>query len=616
VPIVDMPVGLLLERLAAAGGVRLGVAELTELFPKLGCEVEELAAMQQYGCLACGRILDRTEAQGAPPTCPSCGTDFRERPDRLDTLGRNDVIRLNMLAVRPDLFDPGGMARLIAGHLGRRTGLIAYPLERPTLTVQVDPRLGEESSLRPQIACAVLRDVRLDETTLKLVMNLQEDLHWALGRDRKLASIGVYDLDTLAGPVFHYDAVGPDELRFVPLGFPPDDDASRLTPQGILERHKTGQAYAHLLRGFTRFPILRDAGLKVLSMPPIINSEDTRVTQRTRNFFIDVTGLGRRTVDRALAVIVTSLKETLPDVRLEAVTIDGIDGRRETPDLAPSTMVLDVREAAETIGAPLDADALRALLERMGHGTGPGPRDGTLAVRVPAYRNDVMHPVDLIEDAAIAYGYDNLALSLVPTFTLGRPREIEEHAAVARRALTGLGLHQVMTLVLSSEEAAFRRWRLPEDPRAARIQNPISTEQTICRVSVLPGLLETLALNKHHDLPQSLFEVGDCCFVDEAEETGAREERMVGVALIAARVGYADVRAVLDAFVHELGRTCVVAPREHPSCLAGRAASISAPDGRRLGLIGELHPEVLQAYGLKHPVAVFELSLPGLLGVA
>lgn len=612
-PIIDMPVDLLLRRLASAGTTPIRLDDLVELLPKLGCGVEEVADMQQYVCKACGKIYDRTPVQGPALLCSNCGVDFRATPGDLEDLGPSKVLRLDMLPVRPDIFDPGGMARCIRGYLGIQTGLPEYVLSAARLRVKVDPELSKAESYRPYIACAVVRNVQLDSSTIKVVMNLQEDLHWALGRDRKLASIGVYDLDTLSGDVFHYDAVDPDGLRFIPLGFPPQDPASALTPREILDRHQTGQAYAHLLRPLNKYPLLRDGQGTVLSMPPIINSESTRVAMQTRQFFIDVTGLSRRTVDRALNIIVTSLSEIMPQIAVECVVIESPEGVLITPDLTPQQMTLSVRQAAETIGIELNAAQLAELLESMGHDVEETGRPDQLKVLVPAYRNDVMHPVDLIEDAAIAYGYENLRPELVPTFTVGSPQPIEERSATARRVMTGLGFHQVMTLVLTSELAAFGKWRIKPDPRTVEIENPISTEQTICRVSLLPGLLETLASNKQYDLPQHLFEVGDCCFVDPQAETGAREERLIAAAMIGTQVGYADIRAVTDALVHEMGAVCTVRPTEHPSYIPGRVAALSDAGGSRIGTMGELHPELLEAYGLKHPVSVMELSLEKLL---
>ncbi|MBK8913221.1 MAG: phenylalanine--tRNA ligase subunit beta [Phycisphaerales bacterium] len=624
-PVINMPVDLLL-RLVSADRSVMDEARLPQTLHDMGIEVDELTRTKAYGCPACENVIERTEAQGAPAACGRCGADFREAGRAARELGERHVARLDMLAVRPDIFDAGGMARYMRGFLGVQTGLIRYPVEPAQLTARVDPRLSRDDSYRPCIACGVIRDLSLSDETIRLLMNMQEDLHWALGRDRKLASIGVYDLDTLRtdGPL-HYRAVAPDELTFAPLGSRAADPASALTPRDILLQHRTGREYAHLLSGFAAYPLLTDSAGTVLSMPPIINSESTRVTAATRNCFVDVTGLAQRTVDRALNILLSGLREVCPTVRLEAVKVEYPDRTITTPDFSAARMSLSARDAAATIGASLDAAALAVLLERMGHGV--QAEGDTLHVSVPAWRNDVMHPIDLVEDAAVAFGYDRLSAALVPTFTVGGPRRIEEQSAIARRALAGLGYHQVMTLVLTSEPAAFERWRLGPGAalgdalrsRLVRIENPISSEQTVARLSLLPGLLETLALNRQHDLPQQIFEVGDVCYLDPAVETGAREERCTAAALIGTHVGYADARAACDAFMREFDlapeRDYRIAPPtdDDPRFLPGRFARILDRRGQCIGMLGELHPEIIEGYGLSHAVAVMEWSLAQLL---
>lgn len=623
-PIIDIPVDqltALLNRGQPAGKSLLSEQELAALLPKIGCALEEIAQMHQFACRRCDKIFDRTEAQGRPLQCTQCGSDFRRQPELLGDMGPNRVFRFDLLAVRADIFDAGGMARLLRGYLGVQPGLMHYELTPATITVQVDPQLFEETSRRPYIACAVVRGAALDHALIKMLMNLQEDLHWALGRDRKLASIGVYDLDTLRGTQFQYRAVTPDGVRFAPLG---GADGALLTPAEILEQHATGREYGHLLRHMRAYPLLTDEAGAVLSLPPIINSEPTRVTLRSTNLFIDVTGLSPRVVERALNILTTSLKEHMPQVKLERVKIAGPAGRQETPDFKPAAMALGVTAAAETIGAALEQPQLAQLLMRMGHGVDGGRAgDGLLTVHIPAYRNDILHPIDLIEDAAVAFGYENLTPALVPTFTVGGPRLIEEQAALARRAFTGMGFHQVMTLVLTSAAAAFEKWRYDAQQQAALrrecvlIENPISVEQTMARRSLLPGLLETLALNKQYDLPQQIFEVGDISRVDAAAETGAREERYAAAALIGTHTGYADARAVCDAFMREFGLTggkeYELRPLEDGRFIAGRAAALHDRRGEAIGVLGEVHPEVLENYGLRHAVAVMEWSLARLL---
>lgn len=608
-----MPLGPLL-RLVNQNRVVLQESDVPRVLHDMGIDVEQFTSTRQFTCGRCDRIIERTDAQGPPTGCPSCGTDFREASAALTEGEQSRVARLDMLSVRPDIFDPGGLARFARGFLSVQPGLIGYAVAPPRWTVTVDPALQREESFRPFVSCGVVRGVTLDHERIKFLMNLQENLHWALGRDRKLASIGVYDLDTLSGDTIRYRAVKPDELRFVPLGGLGQGADAAMTLADILQRHRTGQAYAHLLAGQRAYPILQDAAGQVLSMPPIINSEETRVTRRTKNLFVDVTGLSQRTVDRALNILLTSTQEMIPDCSLEAVRIQAGAVERITPVLEPVEMTLDLKAAEDAIGVELSLDRLQELLARMGHGVASAKAG--VRVRVPAWRNDVMHAIDLIEDAAVAFGYENIRPRAITTPTLGRPRPLEERAGVARRVLTGLGFHQVITLTLGND-AALQALRLtPGNPhadalltKAVRIANPISVEQTICRVSLMPGLLHTLSINKQYELPQHIFEIGDCSFVDPDAETGAREVRCIGVALIGSQVGYADIRAVLDAISRELEIKGEISASDHPTFLPGRGAQV-AWSGRSRGILGEAHPEVLEHHGLRHPVAILEMELP------
>ena len=607
-PVVGIPVDMLLARI----GTKLDRDDLFEHLQHLGCDVEGYATLRRFRCDRCDNILEITETENPPVLCDRCGADYREQESLLVELGESDVIRMELLAVRPDMFDPGGLARVLRNYLGEVSVPASYPLASPTCSVTVDPKLAEASSLRPYIACAIVRGITLDDDVIKVVMKLQENLHWALGRDRKHASIGVYDLSTVKGPTFAYRAVGPEELSFTPLGYDIDDPAQCITPQAVLESHSKGKAYARLLAGFTHYPLLVDADGAVLSMPPIINSEQTRVRPSTRDFFIDVTGSEERIVGRALNILVTSLAELDAKVTIEQVTIRYADRERVTPNLTPQEVQLDPKLVARTIGVPLaDEDVVRHLTQ-MGHGVALGSEGGPMTVAVPAYRNDIMHPIDLIEDIAIAYGYHNIEAALVPTMTVGveQPREVINN--VLRRAMTGLGYFEVLTLILSSEEQQFDALRLPRADDCVVIENPISIEQTIIRMSLLPGLLDTFGVNTDHELPQRIFEVGNVSRFDPATETGAKERPKVAAGVIGPRVDYSEIRSACGSVLRELGWTLEVEADDRPLFIPGRGARAIACRGderRAVGWLGELHPEVLERFKLVQPASVFELDL-------
>jgi phenylalanyl-tRNA synthetase beta chain len=610
-PVVGIPVTLLNDRV----GAELDRDALIEKLQHLGCDVEGYATLRRFKCLRCGNIMEITETQDPPVLCRRCGVDYADHADERSDLGEGDVIRMELLAVRPDMFDPGGLARTLRGYLGSEVGLRDYALASPVVRVTVDRAVATDECPRPAIACAVVRGIQLDDDIIKEVMNLQENLHWALGRDRKHASIGVYDLDRVQLPELVYRAVAPEEITFVPLGYDPAAADSSITPKRILEEHPKGTEYAELLGDFQKYPLLVDGDGGVLSMPPIINSEHTRVTDGTTNFFIDVTGSGRRLVGRTLNVLVTSLLELCPDITVEQVTIAYADGETVTPDFTPQVVTLDVAATAQLVGIDVDAAALSELLGRMGHDVRP-VGDGGLSVSVPAYRNDILHPRDLMEDAAIAYGYHNITPVLVPTMTVGGERAVEGTARVARQTLCGLGYLEVMTLQLTCAERAYDAMRLERREDHAEVVSPISNEQTLLRPTLSPGLLDTLTVNAHREYPQQIFEVGEVTELADTD-TGARERRRVAGAVIGEKMGVTEVRAAAEAVLREFGWSVHTVRADLPQFLPGRGAKIVATKGdtqREVGQLGELHPEVLEAFRLRHPAALFELDLTTLTG--
>ena len=620
-PVVGIPVDMLLSRI----GSQLTREQLVEHLQHLGCDVEGYATVQRFRCGRCENILEITASENAPVVCDRCAADFRQDEQLLQARGERDVLRMELLAVRPDMFDPGGLARVLRHYLGETGDPASYEMAAAQLSVAVDSRLARSDSYWPRIACAVVRSVSLSDDLIKTIMKLQENLHWALCRDRKLASIGVYDLDRCQGQCFRYRAVEPDGSRFVPLGCAMDATLNEMTPRRILQEHPKGIAYAHLLADFCAYPLLEDEIGTVLSMPPIINSEETRVTQASRNFFVDVTGLDDRLVDRTLNILATAIVELDANAILEQVRIEYEAESRLTPDLSPQVVTLDPRDAERLIGTPLSPEDTVTYLARMGHGSsfkaGEAPRGSrstqpVLEVSVPAYRNDVMHPVDLIEDVAIAYGYHKIAPLLVPSMTVGQSLPLEEAMEHARQALCGMGYSETVSLILSSPEQQFAALGLAETDDFVLIDNPISTEQTMVRVSLLPGLLDTLSANTDQPLPQRIFEVGRRCLLDQDSETGAREDCLVAGAAVGARVDFAQVRSACEGFLRELDCQLEMSAVELPQFIAGRAAAVLAVRGgqrQRVGVAGEVHPAVLERFRLFHPAAAFELNLEALL---
>src|SRR5215212_6819909 len=242
----------------------------------------------------------------------------------------------------------------------------------------------------------------VDETSLVAIMKLQENLHWGVGRDRKLSSIGVYDMSAISGAIT-YRTIDPDKDPFVPLGMP----GKKMSGRQILESHPKGVAYAELLDNHKRYPVLEDAKKQVLSMPPIINSEETKLRQGTTRVFIDVTGISHAAATKSLDTLVCSLAEI--GGTIETVTIVDASGKqRTTPDLAPRSKEIDVAEAKRWLGLPLDNNSLTSALRKMRFDVTQGARSeergarntsssdsllaahsSLLTVAYPPYRTDI-----------------------------------------------------------------------------------------------------------------------------------------------------------------------------------------------------------------------------------
>ena len=503
-------------------------------------------------------------------------------------------IKIEIAHNRPDLLSVEGVARALRGFLRIETGLPQYKVRPSSISLEVDQSV---ETIRPYIAAGVVSGVKLTDDIIASLMQAQEKLHASLCRKRSKGSIGIYDLHTITPPV-RYTTTLPDGVRFVPLDF-----GRELSPAEILRQHPKGIEYGSTIQGLPRYPLLIDSRGTVLSMPPIINSEDTRVTEKTKGFFIDVTGQDDRVINHVLTVIMTSLAER--GFSLETVAIKYPEKRATTPKLRPRKLRLNISNVNKIIGIDLSPQQIAKLVKVMRYGVDKIRKD-ILTLLVPPYRCDIMHEIDVIEDVAIGYGYDNLEPTLPKVLTMGERAAIEKISDRARRVLTGLNFMEVMTYTLTNPRINFDLMRLKGE--AVEIANPISEEFTIVRDSLIPSLLSVLRENRHNPLPHKIFEVGDVVVLDQSLENGAKNVRRAAAAIAGEGFGFTYMKAVAEALLRELGNQWELKPSWHPSFIDGRVAEFLT-NGKELGIVGELHPEVITGFELEHPVVVFEIDL-------
>jgi phenylalanyl-tRNA synthetase beta chain len=434
-----------------------------------------------------------------------------------------------------------------------------------------------------------VRGLEMTDDLVRSLMQLQEAIDLTIGRDRVKSAIGIHDFSRVKPP-FTYREVGPREISFVPLGL-----SREMTIEQILKEHPKGIQYRHIFARAKAYPIILDSRGDVVSFPPIINGELTKVTPDTRDIFMDITGHEKAPLRHALNILICALE--MRGGRIEAVRING----KAFPDLRSVPMKLDRDSVKRTLGLNLKDSEISQCLERMGYAV--NLKAGK--AYPPPYRADIMHPADVIEDVAIAYGYNDFIPEVPRLPTIGRPSPREESSIRIKELMTGLGFQEVVNLSLSSEERQFASMGM-KNPGAVEISNPVSGDYSLCRHWLLPSLLGNLASNIHRRYPQRIFEAADCIRQEPIAETRTKNVRMLSAVSSHAGAGFSEIASFFNALREALPGDLSTRESAHPSFIRGRCASILL--GRKeIGFMGELSPAVLASFGLKMPVAAMEL---------
>ncbi|AXV38959.1 phenylalanine--tRNA ligase subunit beta [Methanobacterium sp. BAmetb5] len=523
---------------------------------------------------------------------PMIGSDIEDYDD--------EEVKVEFFPNRPDYLSVEGVARALKGFLGIEQGMPQYHLEPSGTSITIDPGL---EGIRPYTACCLVRGVEFSDEKLAQIMDFQEDLHWVIGRDRKKVAIGIHNLDVLKGP-FRYLAADPDEVSFVPL-----EMEEEMTLREILTVHKKGKAYAHLIDKFDKYPLIMDSEDNVLSMPPIINGELTKLTTDTKNLFVDVTGSDQQAVERTLNIIATSFAESGATIQ----TMENIyqDETLIRPDLTPKERTVSVKNAVKLIGIPLTADEVVKALKKVRFDA-DAVNDDTVRVKIPSYRADILHEVDIIENVAIGYCFRKIEPELPQVATVARVDPYIDFDQNVREIMNGLGFAEVMSLMLTNEENHYQKMKLPETERV-EVAQPISQDRTMIRQSLLNGLLEFLEDNKHEELPQKIFEVGETVFLDEETETRTAGVKKMAAMTTHSQANFTEIKSTSDALISNLGLIMEIEDLDHPSFIKGRCACIKGvKEGSSQvcveGFFGEMHPEVIRNFQLEYPVVALEVE--------
>ena len=507
---------------------------------------------------------------------------------------------------RPDLWSVEGLTRALRGYLNQQKGLKKYEADNPAIEVNVNAKLY---NIRPFIACSVVKDIHLTDPIIRGLMHLQDKLDKTYGRSRQKTSIGMYNIDLITPPL-EYTVAKPDEVSFVPLGF-----TEKMSLTEILERHPKGIEYGDIVKKHSVYPMLFDSKGNALSFPPIINSNDLgKVTEETRNLLVEVTGTMHKTVLNTLNLVTSALIDR--GGKAYAATIhypqnsEYTDKEVVTPDFSCRCVSLSVEYTNKLLGLKLSPHHISELLLTAGLGIQKTQADN-VEVLVPCYRVDVMHQVDLIEDVAIAYGYNNIEPLWRELSTTGHPKPDQHLIDIARELMVGLGYQEILTYTLTNQESLFEKMNT-QKTRNVELADPKVATMTCLRNWLLPSIMEFLSNNQSVEFPQKIFELGKVTRPDEAEETKTRDEEWICAATAHANSNFSEIKSALDAFMSNFGVDWQIKETTHPSFIEGRAGKITVA-GSEVGIVGEVNPLVLEAWKLENPTAAFEINLQKIL---
>lgn len=506
---------------------------------------------------------------------------------------------------RPDLWCCEGIARQIRvkqqGKLGPYPFLKLRTRSRKQLTVA--PGL---ESIRPYVAACAATGYRVTQDGLTQLIQTQEKLADIFGRKRHTVSIGLYRLSQIEFPVT-YDLVKSDEAKFTPLGL---DTA--MTLGEILLVHPKGLEYGNIVAGQERLPLLRDAKRQVLSFPPIINSRDIgEVRVGDDALFVEVTGTD-------LAMVILTLNIFAMNLADRGAIIEPIEvaypykteqgTKIVTPlDLAKGR-TLPISTIEQALGQPLGVQPIKQALE--GYGYEVTTARDTITVTLPPYRQDLMHAMDVVEDVAISRGYGDFQPIMPSQFTVGGLSQVETTSDRVRDLMVGMGFQEVISNILGSPEAFCEAMRLngTEWGQLVEVDNVMSQSYSALRQWILPSLLRVEAASSRAFYPHRLFEVGEVARPDAAHEMGSQTVAVLGVLLVHATAHFSEIHSCVDTMFYYLNQSYQLEPLQHPSFLEGRAGRIVS-QGKSVGLIGELHPEVLERWQITVPAVAFEVDV-------
>ncbi|WBY57618.1 phenylalanine--tRNA ligase beta subunit [Plasmodium yoelii yoelii] len=497
---------------------------------------------------------------------------------------------------------------------------------------------------RGYVVSCVLKNIKMNDQIYNNIIELQEKLHHNIGKKRTVLAIGIHDYDKIKFPV-KYKFEEKKNINFIPLNENRNLNGCDLF--NFYEDNINLKPYLKILKDFDKYPIIVDSKNNILSLPPIINCDHTKITLDTKNIFIECTGIDLNKLEISLNIICSMLSEySQPKYTIHSILVlynehhELEKGNRYLyPNFKNKKLTCDIEYVRKLSGIKdITIDDVKKLLKKMMISVTDVLDNTTFEVNVPFYRSDIMHACDIVEDIAIAYGYDNIKYEPIE---ISKKHLLNTVSDMFRNSMTECSYTEVITNALLSLKENYD-WMLRKhinydtsfDDKLVNNYNPLyppvqimnskTSEYEIVRTSLIVNLLKFVAANKHRELPLRFFEIGDISYtMNNKTDTNAFNKRNLSI-IFADKVtaGLEEIHGVLESilkdfqlFSHykiEEKRKEKVEIRSDvyydlvsindPSFLDERVVNIVLrPQNLIFGIMGVIHPNVLENFSINIP---------------
>lgn len=526
-----------------------------------------------------------------------------DKSERLYKIELNDTNR-------PDLWSASGVTRALNTY---------ETIQPPTYDFFSSKDETKESGGRELITHSSVKEVRpfsvgfcvtgkvVDDKILESLIQTQEKLCNNFGRKRKSIAIGVYRSDLITFPV-HYKGVDPDAYSFIPLQMD-----EKLTLREITKKHPKGIEFGPIVEDSPLYPFITDDNGDVLSFPPVINSAHIgAVKEGDEHLFFELSGTGLDDLLLASSIIAcdcADLGYTILPVQCLLGEETEYGEKVTVPYYFQKEATCPLPFLHKTLGETLSNELIIEALMKMGISSTIS--NNNVVIKVPPYRNDFLHPVDIVEDVMIGHSLALFSPELPKDSTVGRLSKAEQLARKVKDICIGMGFQEMMYNYLGSRKEYIDNMHVVGDDYI-QIENPMSENYEFVRPSIIPSLLESESMSAHAIYPHHIFEVGKVAYLCESDNSGTVTKNHLGFLSAAGDMGFNQLNSYISTLFYYLNVEYVMSELVDPRFISGRCGNVVV-NGKEVGIFGEVHPEVLESWNITMPTIACEIDLDNFL---